>query len=611
MRLVPISLEIQGFRSFNHKQVFQFADSAGLGLISGNIGAGKSSIWAALFWCLYGKSDRKLASPHLHNWKKEEAMEVKFNFMLGDKIESISRTWKPINTITWTVNEESRQLKQEELEAFLGMGPEVFLQGVLVSQFGRRFLELDPAEKQAFLMTLLRVERWDAYKDAAKKEYDLISLKINELETKLLVSGQQEKKLEREYQEYAGKARDWEVDKNTRLKVVNETINEKKVEHEGFTNSLNSLKFEISDVNDLHRSMKGFEVERQFVQVKLDSINLHVGQHQGVLKSHMGNKQKLTHLAAQGYLCPTCGQKADASHIAAENAKISVEIQEVTDAIDALAKEKGKLSTTFTQLGIKITTLQGKIREVDQAKILHDKSIAKFKAFIESAALQIKQLNEQRDAINLETNQWEILMRTKINELRELHEEIGKLTSTVTSMKSKRGIYDFWKNGFKEIQLFLLAEVTTQLERAYNSSLAALGMKDWKLKVLVENATKSGSIQNKFNIQVYPPQQAEPVQLEAWSGGETESLKLACTFGTLDLIRQLSSIAWDLECFDEPGQFLSKTEFANLFVILKQRAMLLGKQIYITDHRMLQNESYDFHRHVINTPTGSIIENSN
>lgn len=611
MRLIPVSLDIQGFRSFTSLQTFQFHSTSGIGLMRGANGAGKSSVWSALFWCLYDKSERNLTSNNLHSWDGKEKLYVKFNFLLDGSPGSIERTAKPVSKIILMLDGSSRVVSQEELELWLGMKPEVFLQGVFVSQFENSFLDLSPAEKQDFLMALLQVEKWETYIYKASQDFKEISDAIIKCEQGRTEAEIFKKACQQEYEKYSESSKNFEIHKKSKLEALQEEINKNKEVIKNFQVMIEKMPNSSGEEkNSLHEEIEKIKVNRRELQNKLDTVNIQIGEYQSKIKSLQVNQTKLDVVASAKYICPTCGQQTDVLHIQEERKKIAEEIQQLNKILSSTLAKKDKSSHTLRQSIVKQTNLENQIREVDKSLTVQIRQLDSYKNEIGKCEGSVRILEKNIQEVSLALNEFEQAALIKLNKIRELSQTISELSTKLRSLSTKAGMYEFWKRGFKEIQLFLLTEVTTQLEMSYNSALASLGMEDWKLKVSVENETKSGTIQNKFTISVISPHKAEPVPVKSWCGGETQRLRLACALGTFDLIRQLSPIVWDLEIWDEPGQHLSEEGYNDLFQILKQRAQLLGKQIHITDHKVLTNATFDFIRSVTRTSQGSIFQNT-
>ena len=76
---------IQGFRSFSKKQEIDFDDLNGFIFVTGeNIiekdlggnAVGKSTLFEAIVWCLFGKTSTNLKAGEIKNWWSDEKCEV-------------------------------------------------------------------------------------------------------------------------------------------------------------------------------------------------------------------------------------------------------------------------------------------------------------------------------------------------------------------------------------------------------------------------------------------------------------------------------------------------------------------------------------------------------
>ena len=94
----PIKLELQAFGPFKDKVVIDFSQftQEGLFLITGPTGSGKTTIFDAIFYALYGQlssSDRKsLGQPTKSQFASEETLSyVEFEFESKNKTYTVYR----------------------------------------------------------------------------------------------------------------------------------------------------------------------------------------------------------------------------------------------------------------------------------------------------------------------------------------------------------------------------------------------------------------------------------------------------------------------------------------------------------------------------------------
>jgi energy-coupling factor transporter ATP-binding protein EcfA2 len=121
----------------------------------------------------------------------------------------------------------------------------------------------------------------------------------------------------------------------------------------------------------------------------------------------------------------------------------------------------------------------------------------------------------------------------------------------------------------------------------------------------VERETKSGTVSRGFNVFVRSPDSADAVPWEAWSGGETQRLRLAGTMGLMDLIADRVGRQPTMEVFDEPTDRLSGDGIDDLVTLLSSRAKLEQKRIFLVDHRSLDAGRFDGQLRVVYNEHGS------
>ncbi len=184
------------------------------------------------------------------------------------------------------------------------------------------------------------------------------------------------------------------------------------------------------------------------------------------------------------------------------------------------------------------------------------------------------------------------------------------LEDELDDLQRHRLIYEYWVKAFKDIRLQEIATALEDLQIEANNSVAELGLSDWELHFQVDKETKAGTIQRGFDVLIRSPHNKQAVPWEAWSGGESQRLRLAATMGLSDLIRAHCGAGsiMNLEVWDEPTNGLSPKGTADLLQALADRAQRLGRVIWVVDHRAHAFGGFAGHALVTKTKRGSIIE---
>ena len=162
------ALRIAGFRSFKAPQELDLTNvPPGLYLVSGENqvepelggnGAGKSSLFEALYWADFGKTSRGLKAGNVRSWTgKSCAVEAEY------EEGTVLRTWNP-NELLWN----GTVVDQATLEQELRLSPETSLSTFFFSQTEPFFLDLSAPARMDIYAQVLALDFWDHKSDQAK-----------------------------------------------------------------------------------------------------------------------------------------------------------------------------------------------------------------------------------------------------------------------------------------------------------------------------------------------------------------------------------------------------------------------------------------------------------
>jgi len=191
-------ITLENFKCHEYKE-FEFLPNK-LRIITGNNGTGKSSIFSALVWALYGTTLEGQTGDDIIRKRSGKNCSVKVEFFDNDNnhyhIEAY-RKHKDYKNLKFVfcngkdITPGSIKETHELIESLL-LPKDVFLNCLVFSGFKTNFVDMTPAEKSEVLYKILNLGIYDKYREninIMKKDFDQnvnsISLKINEIKGKI------------------------------------------------------------------------------------------------------------------------------------------------------------------------------------------------------------------------------------------------------------------------------------------------------------------------------------------------------------------------------------------------------------------------------------------
>jgi DNA repair exonuclease SbcCD ATPase subunit len=609
------AVTLRGFRSFASEQRWELQNSgAGLYYVTGRNevepdleanGAGKSSLFEALYLGFYGKTSRGLRAGNVQCWLPDSPncqISIEFDGHL------LIRSWGPNSLSLWKAGGQPKPVDQIELEKFIGIQPDAFLQTFYFAQFGSSFVELGPTERLSLLSDILQLDRWEAASTTAGKYAAELKGKQTELNMKLATArGTHKQLIAYDYQKESDA---WEQAttakiENLRAQVPTAAIvtfmRKQNIAQQALdahlANALSSSK-----VSDMQKLLEDQKVQRsttlKLQYAMLPKIKL--------LEQQIANLAALDGSAA----CPNCMQPVSHEHAMAET--------------NALEKQKTKLQGEYEVLRISmeqttdlIQSYENHLATFEKEAKQHEIETKKLEAVVdkflrmrenaEHAAASLRQrIDEQKDSVN----PYIALRKKRAIDIENATLSINLLEAQLAEVEPNIKGMEFWVKGFKDLRLFIVQQVITQLEIEINNTLVQLGLAGWTMQCTVEQETKSGTLKRGFAILVKAPHSKSAVPFEVWSGGEAQRLRIAIYMGLSNLIANRLGISCNVEMWDEPSQHMSNAGISEMLQVLSDRASNLGRAVWLADHHVLDYGRFVGSLCVAKTAAGSVIDSS-
>lgn len=641
--IFPLKIVISNFRSFKSATVL-FPKTVGLKFLGGinkveprlgANGAGKSSLWNAMYWCCYGVATQGERTSDLLSWKTEQ-IDVWLHLQNGEAIDNVYVIHRsgPPNRLELN----GKPATQQQIDELLGLTKERFLHTVMFGQGTKLFPDLPISERGQLFDEILNLDVWTKCSEVASKRTMDIQLSISSTQKELARIEGQLSQIQTEKQ-IQDKIEEWEniriIDTtNLTLQSVNWFDANKKNQESFQFLSDNWIKTRSSEIEEKATELEKLELELQSLlsDEKKFTDDLSLVEEYGILEAKIKADKKEYEEAKNRYYqleaerkqiitpklfwndnktCPTCGQHiTDAkkhNHLVAidkKEAEILADIFIIEEQKERVVLELAALELQFSKLDVTLRENQLASRdnqtniknikyritklEYDAEKILKDieeknnpfdKEILKLKQSTNPYLGQIQVLKKKTNPFN------QTLDNIREDRIR-LENYKKEKNDLLLSYQSNLIAIEFWKTGFKRIRLFFIQQILLSLEIEIGSAIASLGLQNWKVKLSTETETKSGTTKLGVAITIQSP--STVARWEVWSGGETQRLRLGIALGLSNLIQRSAGVWYSFLVLDEPTQYLSSEGIEDLLESLQYKAETTKMQIWLCDHHALQ-----------------------
>lgn len=374
--MIPIRLHLSGFLSYLDPVDLDF-DAFDLACISGQNGAGKSSLLDAITWVLFGEARRRDDSIINH---KAEAAEVALVFdyennryriqrskprgktaLLEFAIQTEEGSWKVLTEATLRATEERiRKTLRLDYETFINAS--FFLQGK-----ADQFAQQKPADRKRILSSILGLEIWESYKEeasrrrlAAEKQLAIIADRLQEIEEELNQENDRKVRLAEVEKEF--------TQQNTLFDARKQVLDQQRLLQEKLKNDQRQVEKQVVEV---HRLQNELEQQNELLKSRQ--------QERAGLKDQLGHENEIKDALATWKKTQKELEKWDA--LAANFQKFEGQRHQ---PLQIIAREQARLETELKNL------------RLTEANILQlEAALPALKQQAETFAFGVKQLAEK------------------------------------------------------------------------------------------------------------------------------------------------------------------------------------------------------------------------
>lgn len=423
----PIKLVMTGFESYKDKTIIDFEQfgTKGLYLITGDTGAGKTTIFDAITFALYGEpsgADRDVSMLRSHFADENTPTEVALDFEANGKKYHIVRnpdyerkalrgekTTKENANAVLEFCSESRepvsgiQKVKIEIENILNLKKEQFCRIAMIAQGSFQKLLLSKKdEKQALFRELFHTEKYQQLqetiksdKSQAEKNLESLNLKLNEALKRIEVNEHDEKAEE--------------IERIKKLPVLSDE--DVRLLSEFATNDEKVLNEVINQIGGVEKELESINSDIQLGNTRLQLQN-DLKTAQDTLDSKKRDKESLKQ---------TLSQAEDAAKESPELEKQKNLLEASLKDYEEIAKEEKKLQDFESNIAADETKLDSKTKKNDELSDNHTKLLQELE-LLKDAGEKIGTLEAEQEKNSAALNdleeikkQWITLAKDKEN----------------------------------------------------------------------------------------------------------------------------------------------------------------------------------------------------
>ena len=610
-------LRLQGYRS-HADTLFSFGP-AGVTLVRGDNGAGKTSLFSALNFCLFGDDVHEVLNKDLCMYGGK-GCRLTLRLKVGDDYYLVCRQieWGGVGRVEeYNVVSEGKNYLgvyrkvadtyfpvaggktkadvQEYLNGLLGIDARLFKLAFFYSQRGMRFVSVSDADKRVLLSNLFDLGYLSSARSRAKEGADELDREIYELNTRMESAGEsiaRQEALLAEATEASNKSSELNA---SRISDVKADLSKSGIIADGFETLLTKLK--VAEVVSTERftGVKKDATEAGDTVARLrnafrdtaNSIKTVGGQFDRFTAERVACLAKFESLTAKDS-CDWCDRKHDEGSLVFLGEKYGKEADVLLKKIEVVSSELNKLRSASDQcaregalaakhLEAAESTREAVSKELDcvwQEMRNTETQLSVVKARVQTLGAELSHLeNAGVPLFDIGKLEAEVVVMRK---------DLGKFSSDLEVLKRKRNLFSWWYvDGFasKGIMRFVFSDVLNDLNKAVVRYAESFGL-SVVFSVDLEKASAP------FSTMCY--RLGKETKYNELSGGEKALLDIVMGFALHDIVCR--SVRCNVLIMDEFFEGLDEHALSDAMKLLSTKAGDSTSVYVITHHRSFSYE---------------------
>lgn len=541
-------IKIAGFKSILEPLELDFDQLNGLVRVTGNVGAGKTSIGEAILFGLFGSVKGKV-NADLVNWKSNECY-VEIDIQCADNQIVIKRGMKRSKSgsvsntvfdctcngapIVFSNKKEAQSILERDYFDTNKLAIELFC--IISFNNFKSLLNMKSADKVAFLDDLFGFDIISSYVASAKDLIKSGDNVINKLESDILVC-------------------------NSVMENLSDI-------HEPETLDLDALRRAYAEASEMKTALEAQrKADTEELNTSLADVNTKMVSEQSELTEilALGNRVKKDIDTFKSGICPTCGRPVE-EHL------MEGLLREQSDLRTKYSNKKSVLdglNTRKTEITNEINTIYKGINEkiLEQSNIMDD---AKYRGTVN------KKLKEE----------YEKQLRERDVKMKEMSE---KRADAEVKLKENRHDNDI----YSEILLILNTKIKSKILQSFVPAINKNVLK-YTSSLGLPFAVEFNDV---FDVKIVSTVVGKEVNVAALSTGQTKAIDTCIIIGILDAL--LNKINFNITFFDELLSNMHEDLRDDICKILRENTKK-GTTLFLINHSPLKDEYFDHSVEVVN-----------
>lgn len=402
--MVPIKLKLRNFMAYRQTELdFQ---GIHLAVLTGQNGAGKSSLLDAITWAFWGKARAKRDDELIHLGQSE--MEVELTFSLGDNLYRLIRkrdaskrgrsdlSFQVADAGGWrTLTESSLRTTQQKINELMRLDYDTFINSAFLLQ-GRadEFTTKPPGKRKEILSDILGLGLYDLYEARAKQRVREKETEAAEI-TARIEQIEQELAREPEYQVELTMAQQKAADLNGQLQLAEKEMDRLREQHR----AVNDKQRQLEDLQD---RLRGAETDLADMAETIAAAQSQIENYQAILARRADIETGLEKLQQARNTVNDWEQRlhesarlSDRKHqldkaLDTARAEVEANLREVAARIDLLSPRIAAVETQRSQLAEIQAELES-LQAIERERESHRQSLTG----LEKEAARLDEQNKQ------------------------------------------------------------------------------------------------------------------------------------------------------------------------------------------------------------------------